>query len=120
MKRLTGHGVYSGSAIYQRLFAIENILGEDYDLDELKTLIEEKNARSQMPKVGMTVFYLDSDTGELEQGTVFSVHYKNSILDTIAIDFDSGDFDEFIGEAWNDCIFNSKESALNALREGND
>ena len=120
MKRITGHGVCTGPTIYNRLLAIENILGEDYDLDELKKLIEEKDARSQMPEVGMTVFYLDSDTGELEQGTVFSVHYKNSILDTIAIDFDSGDFDEFIGEAWNDCIFSSKEKALDSLRRGDD
>ena len=118
MKRITGHGACSGPTIYYRLLIIENILGEDYDLDELKMLIEEKNNRNKMPKVGMTVYYSDKDTGQIDQGIISTVYYKNDKLDIFTIDFDCGDFDEFLGEAWNDCVFNSMESALDSLRKG--
>ena len=35
MKRLTGNGIATGLAYYERLRDIENILGDEYDLDEL-------------------------------------------------------------------------------------
>ena len=35
MKRLTGKGVSYGVDVYMRLREIEDILGDEYDLDEL-------------------------------------------------------------------------------------
>ena len=35
MKRLTGNGIATELAYYERLRDIENILGDEYDLDEL-------------------------------------------------------------------------------------
>ena len=36
MKRMTGNGIATGLAYYERLRDIENILGDEYDLDELR------------------------------------------------------------------------------------
>lgn len=36
MKRLTGNGIATGLAYYERLRDIEDILGDEYDLDELR------------------------------------------------------------------------------------
>lgn len=42
MKRLTGKGVSYGVDVYMRLREIEDILGDEYDLDELRELVQAK------------------------------------------------------------------------------
>lgn len=36
MKRMTGNGIATGLAYYERLRDIENILGDEYDMDRLR------------------------------------------------------------------------------------
>lgn len=63
-------------------------------------------------KKGDAIFYLDDNSGEIEEGIVNTVHYKNGAIDSFSVDFkDSGDFDEFCGHALGDCFFTSMESA---------
>ena len=40
MKRMTGNGIATGLAYYERLRDIENILGDEYDLDLVQKLIQ--------------------------------------------------------------------------------
>lgn len=68
---------------------------------------------------GDRVWYVDIKSRVLESGTVFIVEYKDGKLDSFSVNFDSGDFDEFLGIAWGDCIFGSKKSAEEALEGEN-
>lgn len=111
------------SHIWCRLNAIENILGEKYDLSRLRDLVQaDRDGRCVIyPKEGVLnkgdrVWYVDIESGVLESGTVFAVEYKDGKLDSFSVNFDSGDFDEFLGIAWEDCIFGSKKSAEEALK----
>lgn len=68
---------------------------------------------------GMRIWYADQNTGEIEEGEVFSAHYEDGKLDSFSVNFiPSGDFDEFIGSAWGDCFFGSPEQAKAALLKG--
>ena len=108
-----------------RLVTIEDILGDDYDLDRLRELVEadldgrcvvlQKEAEL---KKGDKVWYVDKENGEIESGTVFSVEYKDGKLFSFSVDFDCGDFDEFDGSAWGDCFFASMEVSENEIRGG--
>lgn len=72
--------------------------------------------KEEQIKKGMTIWYVDSDTGEIEEGKVFSVNYKDGCLDSFSVDFKlSKDFDEFCGDAWRKCFFGSLEQAEAAL-----
>lgn len=72
-------------------------------------------------KKGMTIWYVDTDTGEIEEGEVFSTDYKDGRLDSFSVDFKfSGDFDAFFGSAWGSCFFGSREQAEAALRREQD
>lgn len=105
-----------------RLNEILEIIGYEYDLDRLRELIEaERDGRCVvLPKEGTLkkgdkVWYVDRETGEIEGGTVFSSYYKSGMLDTFSVDFDDGDFDEFLGSAWGTCIFGNQKYAEAAL-----
>lgn len=87
-----------------RLAQIEDILGDTYDLDRLRELVEaDKDGRcvvlQKEPalKKGDRVWYVDRENGEMESGTVFLAAYKDGKLDSFSVDFDCGDFDEFSG-----------------------
>ena len=106
-----------------RLATIEDILDDDYDLDHLRKLVQaDREGRCVIyPKEGVLnkgdrVWYVDIERGVLESGTVFIAEYKDGKLDSFSVNFDSGDFDEFLGVAWGDCILGSKKSAEEALR----
>lgn len=106
-----------------RLAAIEDILGDEYDLSRLRDLVQaDREGRCVIsPKEGVLnkgdrVWYVDIKSRVLESGTVFIVEYKDGKLDSFSVNFDSGDFDEFLGIAWGDCIFGSKKSAEKALK----
>lgn len=133
MERLTEHrgketiivdmGKHHESAI-RRLAAIEDILGDEYDLDRLRELAQADREgrcvilpKEEPLKKGMIIWYVDTDTGEIEEGEVFSTDYKDGHLDSFSVDFKvSGDFDEFFGSAWGCCFFGSREQAQAALR----
>ena len=57
MKRLTGKGVSYGVDVYMRLREIEDILGDEYDLDELREMVQAKR-EGKIPKytIGDTVY----------------------------------------------------------------
>lgn len=76
-------------------------------------------ATDELPIVtkGLSVWYVDTDSGEIEEGKVFSAYYKDGKLDSFSVEFKgSKDFDEFFGSAWGDCFFLTKEQAVAALR----
>ena len=75
----------------------------------------------QLPlKPGDDIWYTDSDEIQLEHGTIYLVSYNASgKLDSFSVDFDNGDFDEFIGEALGSHFFKDKEDALEAMFRNN-
>ena len=127
---LTGQycrGQFEATAVVERLAAIEDILDDDYDLRRLRKLIEaDKEGRcvilprqDELPILtkGMSVWYVDTDSGGIEEGEVCYAYYKDGELDSFSVDFkESEDFDEFFGSAWGDCFFPTKEHAVATLR----
>lgn len=109
-------------AALSRLGEIEDIISDDsgnYNLDRLTKIMKLEKQRSEMLKVGSTVYYTSYD-GKIERGVVTSMGYQNGKLESFGVEFpENGDFDEFFGEAWGDCFFGSEEDALDKLREGN-
>ena len=113
-----------------RLFAIENILGDEYDLDRLRELAQADREgrciilpdpqKTPVLRKGTPVWYVDNETGEIEPGKVFIASYKDGKLDSFSVDFECGDFDEFVGSALGNCFFGSKEQAEAALRRQQD
>lgn len=94
-----------------------------YELDCLRALVQaDRDGRCVIyPKEGVLnkgdrVWYVDIENGALESGTVFVATCKDGKLDSFSVNFDSGDFDEFLGVAWGDCLFGSKKSAEEALK----
>lgn len=70
-------------------------------------------------KKGDKIWYVDFDTGEIEEGKVFSVYYKDGYIDSFSVDFkETGDFDEFIGASMGKYFFTSEEIAKAALING--
>lgn len=110
-------------AALSRLAEIEDIISDDegvYNLDRLGEIMKREKQLSEMLESEATVYYLDDDDGKIERGVVTSVEYDGEKLVSFGVEFpESGDFDEFFGEAWGDCFFSSEEDALNKLREGN-
>lgn len=97
-----------------------------YNFSRLRDLVQaDRDGRCVIsPKEGVLnkgdrVWYVDIKSRVLESGTVFIVEYKDGKLDSFSVNFDSGDFDEFLGIAWGDCIFGSKKSAEEALEGEN-
>lgn len=102
---------------FDRLATIEDILGDDYDLDRLREMVEESKQIDKMLKVGDDVWYVDFDKGDIEKGKVETVNYKNGKLDCFGVDFED-DFDVFDGSGWGDCFFGSESNARKALLKG--
>ena len=71
--------------------------------------------KASVLKKGTPVWYVDNKTGEIESGKVVVTSYKDGKLDSFSVDFECGDFDEFVGSALGDCVFESKEQAEAAL-----
>ena len=67
MKRLTGNGIATGRAYYERLRDIENILGDEYELDRLRELVEATDL------LGKTV-YEPNKRGFISTYEIISVH----------------------------------------------
>lgn len=70
-------------------------------------------------KKGDKIWYVDFDTGEIEEGEIFSVYFKDGYIDSFSVDFkETGDFDEFIGDSIGKHFFTSEEMAKAALING--
>lgn len=68
---------------------------------------------------GTPVWYVDFEHGFIERGVVFGVQYKDKKVDSFSVDFeDTGDFDEFYGEALGHCFFLDEETAKAELALG--
>lgn len=67
---------------------------------------------------GNIVYYVDEEYGEVERGEIFSVHFKDGLVDSLSINFSNGDFDEFYGTALGKCIFLTREEADAVLIKG--
>lgn len=91
---LTGsycRGQFEATAIVEQLAAIEDILGGDYDLDHLRELVAaDKEGRcvilptpDELPILtkGMSIWYVDPDSGEIEEGEVYSAYYNDGQLE---------------------------------------
>ena len=100
-----------------RLAMIEDILGDEYDLDRLREMVEESKQIDKMLKVGDDVWYVDFDKGDIEKGKVETVNYKNGKLDCFGVDFED-DFDVFDGSGWGKYFFGSELNARKALLKG--
>ena len=78
----------------------------------------DKDDFDDFPKKGDDIYYVDNDLGEIEHGTVYSISYKDGKIDSIAVDFDGKDFDEFYGSAFGSCLFLNEKMAINKLISG--
>lgn len=61
-------------------------------------------------KIGDPIFYLDSDNGEIEKGSVHGIYFKNGKVDTVSVDFQD-DFDEFDGDGLGRSLFRTEDAA---------
>lgn len=65
------------------------------------------------------MWYVDFENGYIERGVVFGVQYKEQKVYSFSVDFDeTGDFDEFCGDAIGDCFFLDEETAKAELVRG--
>ncbi|WP_281740818.1 hypothetical protein [Holdemanella biformis] len=105
--------------IFNQLCDLTDILGDDYDLDRLKELLEkDRNGAfdpySKFPQKGQEVWYWDSENG-ISRGIVdfVNIDFCDNSLNEFGVDFpDENDFDVFNGSAWGTCIVDSMEAAL--------
>lgn len=94
---------------FDRLAAIEDILGDEYDLAHLRELIQaDREGRCILiagaPKPGDLVYYRDED-GSKEYGVIGTVFCEDGKLNSFSVDFEDSDFDEFKGKAWGSFVF---------------
>ena len=74
---------------------------------------------SKAIRKGDAIWYVDFESGEIEEREVFSIQFKDGRIDSFSVDFkETGNFDEFVGDAIGDCFFISKEMAESALANG--
>lgn len=116
---MTGYQHQAMNAIIELLgFCDYNRLCElaKADKDGRIVILPDKN-KIPMLKSGTPVWYVNRENGEIEPGKVSNLSYKNETLDSFGVEFDYGDFDEFYGSAWGDCLFASEEQAKAALEK---
>lgn len=92
----------------------------DYsDFESLLHMLCRLSGTKEIVEAGMPIWYVDFASGYLERGVVFNAQYKDGKLDSVSVTFDvNGDFDEFAGDAYGECLFSSEESAKEALVRG--
>ena len=107
-----------------RITAIQNILGDDYDLEHLKELVEKDKKGlfeyTKFPEKGQEVWYWDSENG-ISRGIIdfVKIDFCDDGLNEFGVEFpDENDFDIFIGSAWGTCIVTSMEAVLEKMNRG--
>lgn len=118
----------TGKQIYQRLLEIEDILGDDYDLDRLKELVEAgRGGRCVvLPcKIGDTIY--DISRAEIKESKVVSISFSASELPyrvsicaenynyAVTIDIEMNDFIEI--DDFGKIVFFTRKAAEEALKE---
>lgn len=68
-------------------------------------------------KIGDPICYLDSDSGDVEKGTVHGIYFKDGKVETISVNFED-DFDEFDGVSLGKSLFRSEEAARAFWQKG--
>ena len=63
------------------------------------------------------IYYIDRDNNEIEHGKLFSITFKEREVACFSVNFDNGDFDEFVGEGLGRSFFINKEDAEVALKK---
>lgn len=99
MERLTGNSIATGLAYYDRLRAIEDILGDEYDLNRLRELAQaDREGRCVvLPcKIGDTIYQADYIEGALTIDDVPVVRCRECQW------YNAGANDS---ESWSDCTF---------------
>ena len=92
--------------ITQALAMAVRVLNEKADLEEMDSRLKE----------GDSIWYVDAELQEIEEGKVVHAEFKNDKLWSVSVDFiESGDFDEFDGKALNEYLFTNEEAAKLAL-----
>ena len=67
---------------------------------------------------GDDIYYADMEKGTVEHGVVYIAAYKNGSLDSFSINFDNGDFDEFVGSGLGTHFFRTEAEAKARLKQG--
>lgn len=146
LKEWTKHDLLQAYRGYQKLGRTGAVGAEDFDglfrylIDEqtrsvpgagpvvaASILLQEIAARwaadaeieESMIQNGTHLWYLDKDTGEIEEAVVETVEYKNDRLYSFGVHFCiTNDFDVFSEATIGNCFFKSEQQALNALHQG--
>lgn len=92
--------------------------GTDFQdlLSEIAKRWAKKEKLKYLPlRFGDDIWYTDLEMPP-EHGIIFSADYSESgELVSFSVNFDNGDFDEFVGEALNRNFFKDKDDALTAI-----
>ncbi len=122
-------GTCTERRLWERLSSIEDILGDDYDLDRLRELVEaDRGGRCVvLPcKVGDTIY--DISLAEIKESKVVSISFSASELPyhvsicaenynyAVTIDIEMNDFIEI--DDFGKIVFFTREEAEAALRRG--
>ena len=108
MKRLTGKGVSYGVDVYMRLREIEDILGDEYDLDRLRELAQ-ADREGKIPKytIGDTIYDRFGNAWEV---TAVELHFIRTKKEWLYRCGHKGTDDYYA--MWDFEVFPSKEAAL--------
>lgn len=68
---------------------------------------------------GDDIYYADLENGAVEHGTVHIAAYKNGHLESFSVNFDNGDFDEFVGSGFGTHFFRTEAEASTCVKQGN-
>ena len=68
---------------------------------------------------GEIEYYADMESGAIEHGTVHIAAYKNGHLESFSVNFDNGDFDEFVGSGFGTHFFRTEAEASTCVKQGN-
>ena len=125
---LTGaycRGQFEATAIVERLSSIEDILGDDYDLDRLRELVEaDRDGRCVvLPRKPHYRLYSGEEIYMIEDGEIYVDYVQEVILgegfrdrNKVEALYNTGDDFSFCDRAWGKTVFLTREAAEAALK----
>lgn len=96
----------------------KNIIDAIADESRFPVMSISKVDENNFPKNGDDIYYVDHELGEIEHGEIYLLDFGYNMLECIGVNFDNGDYDEFVGEALGRSLFLDKEMAINKLVSG--
>lgn len=89
-------------------------------LEEIARRWAEDNRAEDFTKLkhGSKVWYVDYEASEVEPGEIYLISFKDGVVDSFSVNFENGDFDEFVGSSLEKSFFASKNAANDALIKG--